>query len=75
MAQMETRTERKQMIHKLCDKCGKTESVDFMVRLDDDYYCTECDEEMEKEMQKEDESNRIAWLARQKENNEKENDK
>jgi len=51
------------------------ESVDFMVRLDDDYYCTECDEEMKKEMQKEDESNRIAWLARQKENNEKENDK
>jgi hypothetical protein len=51
------------------------ESVDFMVRLDDDYCCTECDEELKKEMQKEDESNRIAWLARQKINNEKENDK
>ena len=63
------------MIHKLCSRCGEVESVDFMVRLDDDYYCTECDEEMEKEMQKEDESNRIAWLARQKINNEKENDK
>jgi len=54
------------MIHKLCGRCGEMESVDFMVRLDDNYYCTECDEEMEKEMQKEDESNRIAWLARQK---------
>ena len=57
------------MIHKPCDRCGKMESVDFMVRLDDDIYCTECDEEMKKEMQKEDESNRIAF------NNEKENDK
>jgi formylmethanofuran dehydrogenase subunit E len=39
------------MIHKLCDRCGEMESVDFMVRLDDDYYCTECDEEMEKEIE------------------------
>jgi hypothetical protein len=22
------------------------ESVDFMVRIDDDFYCTECDEEL-----------------------------
>jgi len=25
------------------------ESVDFMVRLDDNYYCIECDEEKENE--------------------------
>tara|TARA_R110000824_G_scaffold5263_3_gene24411 strand:+ start:1237 stop:1425 length:189 start_codon:yes stop_codon:yes gene_type:complete len=30
------------MIHKLCDRCGKMESVDFMTRLDDDIYCEEC---------------------------------
>lgn len=51
------------------------ESVDFGVVLDDDFYCTECDEENQNEMQKEDESNRVAWLARQKENKKKENDK
>jgi len=39
------------MIHKLCDRCGEVESVDSMVRLDDNYYCTECDEEMEKEIE------------------------
>ena len=37
------------MMHKLCDQCGEMESVDFMVRIDDNFYCTECDEEMEKE--------------------------
>tara|TARA_R110000824_G_scaffold149091_3_gene319191 strand:- start:1871 stop:2011 length:141 start_codon:yes stop_codon:yes gene_type:complete len=33
------------------------ESLDFMVRIDDNFYCTECDEENQNEMQKEDESN------------------
>jgi formylmethanofuran dehydrogenase subunit E len=42
---------RLKMIHKLCDRCGEMESVDSMVRLDDNYYCTECDEEMEKEIE------------------------
>jgi hypothetical protein len=37
------------MMHRICDRCGKVESVDFMVRLDDNIYCTECDEEMKKE--------------------------
>jgi len=35
-----------QMIHRICAKCGKMESVDFGVVLDDDFYCTECDLEM-----------------------------
>ena len=34
------------MIHKPCDKCGKMESVDFGVVLDDDFYCAECDLEL-----------------------------
>tara|TARA_R110002051_G_scaffold227435_2_gene289788 strand:- start:1993 stop:2184 length:192 start_codon:yes stop_codon:yes gene_type:complete len=63
------------MMHRICDKCLKVESIDFGVVLDDAFYCTECDEENQNEMQKEDESNRIAWLARQKENKKKENDK
>jgi len=42
------------MIHKLCGRCEEMESVDFMVRLDDNYYCTECDEEMEKEIEDDD---------------------
>jgi|TARA_R110000737_G_scaffold35378_2_gene54367 hypothetical protein len=36
------------MIHRICDTCGKTESVDFMVAIDDNIYCTECDEENQK---------------------------
>jgi hypothetical protein len=52
------------MIHYICDKCGKVESGDFMVRIDDNFYCTECDDENQKEREKEDELNRIAWLAR-----------
>ena len=63
------------MMHRICDNCLKVESVDFGEMIDDAFYCAECDEENQKEMQKEDESNRIAWLARQKNNNEKENDK
>ena len=34
------------MIHKLCSRCGEMESVDFMERLDDNYYCIGCLEEM-----------------------------
>jgi len=37
------------MIHRLCDYCCECESVDFMVTIDDDIYCVECHEEMEKE--------------------------
>ena len=37
------------MIHKPCGICGEMESVDFMVRIDDDYYCVECDEKYQKE--------------------------
>ena len=37
------------MMHTLCDRCGKMESVDFMVRIDDDFYCRECDEETQRE--------------------------
>ena len=33
------------------------ESVNFGVVLDDNFYCTECDEENQKEMQKKDKSN------------------
>ena len=33
------------MIHRICDKCGKMESVDFMVKVDDDIFCIECNEE------------------------------
>jgi hypothetical protein len=65
----------KKMMHRICDNCLKMESIDFGEMIDDAFYCTECDEENQKEMQKEDESNRIAWLARQKIDNEKENDK
>jgi transcription elongation factor Elf1 len=36
------------MIHRICDTCGKTESVDFMVAIDDNIYCTECDEANQK---------------------------
>ena len=36
------------MIHRICDKCLKVESVDFGVMIDDDFYCTECDEENQK---------------------------
>jgi len=37
------------MIHKICDECGTMESVDFMVTIDDDIYCTECLARKEKE--------------------------
>ncbi len=37
------------MIHKLCDSCGEIDSVDFMVQIDDDIYCTDCYKEIEKE--------------------------
>jgi len=37
------------MIHLICDKCGKTESVDFMVRIDDNIYCIECNPELTEE--------------------------
>ena len=36
------------MIHKICDECGKTEAVDFMVAIDDDVYCVECDAKKER---------------------------
>lgn len=35
------------MIHRICDECGKIESVDFMVAIDDDIYCIECDGQTE----------------------------
>jgi hypothetical protein len=35
------------MIHRICDDCGDVESVDFMVLIDDDIYCSECDERRE----------------------------
>jgi len=31
------------MIHRICDDCGEMESVDSMVTIDDNIYCTECD--------------------------------
>ena len=37
------------MIHKFCDSCGEIDSVDFMVQIDDDIYCADCDKEIEKE--------------------------
>ena len=37
------------MIHKICDECGKMESVDFMVTIDDNIYCIECDTKKENE--------------------------
>ena len=36
----------RKMIHRICAKCGKMESVDFGVVLDDDFYCAECDLEL-----------------------------
>ena len=36
------------MIHRICDTCGEMESVDFMIKIDDDFYCIECDEENQK---------------------------
>tara|TARA_Y100000034_G_C6565924_1_gene245076 strand:- start:389 stop:526 length:138 start_codon:yes stop_codon:yes gene_type:complete len=41
------------MIHRICDECGKMESVDFMVAIDDNIYCIECDEENKKDEQTE----------------------
>ena len=35
-------------LHKPCGICGEMESVDFMVRVDDDYYCIGCDEKNER---------------------------
>ena len=35
------------MIHRICDDCGEMESVDFMVTIDDNIYCTECDAKKE----------------------------
>jgi len=37
------------MIHRICDECGKMESIDFMVAIDDNIYCIECDEQTETE--------------------------
>jgi len=37
------------MMHRICDKCLKVESIDFGEMIDDAFYCTECYEEMEKE--------------------------
>ena len=36
------------MIHTLCDECGKMTPLDFMVRIDDDFYCIECEPRKEK---------------------------
>ena len=38
------------MMHRICDRCGEMESVDFMVRIDDNFYCTECDQEQNEEI-------------------------
>jgi|2_EtaG_2_1085320.scaffolds.fasta_scaffold115373_2 hypothetical protein len=54
------------MIHRICDKCGEVESIDFGEMIDDAFYCTECYEENQKDIQKEDELNKIAWLAQKK---------
>lgn len=41
------------MIHKICDICGEMESVDFMIKIDDDYFCIECDEKVVSEEENE----------------------
>ena len=46
------------MMHRICDNCLKVESVDFGVVLDDNFYCTECDLEInQKENDNEKEKN------------------
>ena len=33
------------MIHRPCDSCGEIDSVDFMIKVDDDIFCEECYED------------------------------
>ena len=35
------------MLHRICDYCGEMESVDFMIAIDDNIYCIECNDRKE----------------------------
>ena len=47
------------MIHKLCGRCEEMESVVDMERLDDNYYCIGCLEEMVLEEEIEDDDKQL----------------
>ena len=36
------------MIHRICSNCSSIESEDFMIRVDDDFFCIECDKKQER---------------------------